>query len=345
MTKLKDFLRQWRLALGKWVLDKKVTEYNSVSSPKSILFLRQDGKIGDYIVSSFVFREIKNFDSSIKVGVVCSRQNAYLFEKNPHIDQLYFVKKKSIVDYIKNGLKISKQGYDLVIDPTIMLRNRDLLFLRLIGAKNYLGYLKKDYKLFDLNLLQTDIHFSEIYRQALEKVGIPVKSMQYDVPFSKKERNDILQFLQKNQIQNYFAINFYGASSSRKFSDENVRKMLRYLQNQKAGRKIIILGYPDVNEKLKNIASDFSNVFVYDIQNIFHTIELIRYCEQIISPDTSTIHIASGFNKPIIGIYSQDQVNFNHWKPTSTTVNILFYEKNINEIFPEQLLEEWFKNK
>lgn len=115
------------------------------------------------------------------------------------------------------------------------------------------------------------------------------------------------------------------------------------MKTQKTDRKIIILGYPDVNEKLKNIASDFSNIFVYDIQNIFHTIELIRHCEQLISPDTSTIHIASGFHKPIIGLYSQDAENFNHWKPLSGIVNILFYEKDINEISPNQFSEEWFR--
>ncbi|SUB26070.1 hypothetical protein EV689_10995 [Avibacterium gallinarum] len=223
MIKLKDLLRHSRLVLGKWILDKKVAGNESIFPPKSILFLRQDGKIGDYIVSSFVFREIKNLDPSIKVGVVCNKQNAYLFEQNPYIDQLYFVKKKNIVDYIKNGLKISKQRYDLVIDPTIMLRNRDLLLLRLINAKNYFGYHKEDYKLFNLNLSQRDIHFSEIYRKALEKVGIPVKSMQYDIPFREKEHSEITQFLQKNQLQNYLAINFYGAARSRKFSDENIK--------------------------------------------------------------------------------------------------------------------------
>lgn len=275
MTKLKNLLRNSRLFLGKWVLDKRIDGNNSIFPPKSILFLRQDGKIGDYIVSSFVFREIKNFDPSIKVGVICSKQNSYLFEQNPYIDQLYLVKKKSIIDYIKNGLKISKQRYDLVIDPTIMLRNRDLLFLRLINAKNYLGYKKEDYKLFNLNLSEQDLHFSEIYRQALEKVGIPVKSMQYDVPFREKEHNEITQFLQKNQIQNYLAINFYGAARARKFSDENIKKILCYLKSKKSDRKIIILSYPEVNKKLKDIALGFSDVFVYDTQNIFHTIEQI----------------------------------------------------------------------
>ncbi len=72
------------------------------------------------------------------------------------------------MDYIKCGLAIQKEQYDLVIDPTIMIRNRDLLLLRLINAKHYIGYQKANYGLFNINL-EGQFHFSELYKLALEK--------------------------------------------------------------------------------------------------------------------------------------------------------------------------------
>ncbi|MGR6652132.1 glycosyltransferase family 9 protein, partial [Avibacterium paragallinarum] len=89
MSNIKNILRELRLKAGKLLLDKKSSDNFSDNLPMSILFLRQDGKIGDYIVSSFAFREIKRFNPTIKIGVVCTKQNAYLFEQNPYIDQLY----------------------------------------------------------------------------------------------------------------------------------------------------------------------------------------------------------------------------------------------------------------
>ena len=76
------------------MLDKSSRSNNpqSLEHPKSFLFLRQDGKIGDYIVSSFVFREIKKFNPLIKIGVICTKQNAYLFQRNHNIDEIYLVK-------------------------------------------------------------------------------------------------------------------------------------------------------------------------------------------------------------------------------------------------------------
>ena len=147
-------LKALRLKIGKWILDKSSRSANpqSLKHPKSFLFLRQDGKIGDYIVSSFVFREIKKFNPLIKIGVICTKQNAYLFQRNHHIDEIYLVKKRNILDYIKTALFIRKERYDVVIDPTLVLRNRDLLLLRILNARNYIGYRKADYNIFNINI-------------------------------------------------------------------------------------------------------------------------------------------------------------------------------------------------
>lgn len=224
--KLKNKLQMLRLGLGKYFLDKKNGLNRITNVPRSILFLRQDGKIGDYVVSSFVFREIKKFNPHIKIGVICTKQNAYLFKQNPYIDQLYYVKKKSILDYIKCGLAIQKEQYDLVIDPTIMIRNRDLLLLRLINAKHYIGYQKANYGLFNINQ-EGQFHFSELYKLALEKVNITVQDISYDVPFDEQSAVEISEFLQKNQLEKYIAINFYGAARIKKVNDDNHQKIFR----------------------------------------------------------------------------------------------------------------------
>ena len=51
-------LKALRLKIGKWILDKSSRSNNpkSIEHPKSFLFLRQDGKIGDYIVMSCTLR-------------------------------------------------------------------------------------------------------------------------------------------------------------------------------------------------------------------------------------------------------------------------------------------------
>lgn len=338
---IKIKLQALRIKLGKLFLDRKTHSTGSISLTPKILFLRQDGKIGDYIVSSFVFREIKKQLPQAHIAVVCTTKDAYLFKQNKHIDKLYFVRKRHILDYIKCGLTLKKEQYDFVIDPTVVLKNRDLLLLRLIHAKNYIGYKKSNYQLFNINL-EGEHHFSELYRLAIEKAGITVQDMTYDIPYNAESAVEIDAFLKQHDIHNYSTINFYGAYRIKKVNNENIKKYLRYLTDISGRKQFVLLSYPEVTPVLKELSSDYPNIFVHDTKTIFHTIELIRHCDQLISTDTSTVHIASGFNKKIIAIYKRDEIAFIHWRPMSNNdTHILFYNENINQIEPTQIAADW----
>lgn len=343
---MKKLLRNLRIWLGKMLLDTQIHRYtdtqdNRNSNIKRILFLRQDGKIGDYIVSSFVFRELKKISPNLHIGIVCTKKDAYLYNQNPYIDQIHCVKKRDIIDYIRCGLMLRKAKYDIVVDPTIFIRNRDLLLLRLIKANQYVGYKKSDYRIFNVNI-EGEYHFSELYRIALEKVGFHIHNTQYDVPFNQDAQKEIIEYLEKNNIKNYIAVNFYGAARTKKVNNQNIPKYLAYLQKICPNRPLVLLSYPEVMTNLRDLSAEFDRVFVHETTTIFHTIELIRHCDQIISTDTSTVHIASGFNKKIIAIYREDPIAFIHWKPMSRAeTHILYYQENINEINPEQIEPHW----
>ena len=60
---------------------------------KKILFLRYDGKIGDYIVTSWVYREIKRQRPDIQIDVVGISKNEKLFLNNKSINKFYKLKK------------------------------------------------------------------------------------------------------------------------------------------------------------------------------------------------------------------------------------------------------------
>ena len=99
--KLQDFLRPKRLALGRFLWDRKNSSFlwflSKAKKPKlereaktknlkresliknknikSILFIRNDGKIGDMIINTLMFREIKKVYPQMKIGVVTRGAN------------------------------------------------------------------------------------------------------------------------------------------------------------------------------------------------------------------------------------------------------------------------------
>lgn len=342
---IKATLRKLRLSIGKLILDRQSSNYTDYSyPPKKILFLRHDGKIGDYIVSSFVFREIKKQSPQTKIGVVCSHKNHYLFKDNPYIDERYLVKTKSILDYLRCGKVLAQEQYDVVIDPTVTLRNRDLLFLKAISAKHYLGYQKEHYQLFDLNVKERKQHFSEIYRDGLELLGFKQIDTRYDVPLNSQSRQSVANYLAENKINNYIALNLFGAGSARRFSDEKIDELLTYLTKY-SNRTIILLTFPEVTEKLMQLAKRYKNVFVYEkTKTVFDSIEIIRFSDLLISPDTSTVHIAAGLHKKIIAFYSGDEQNFTHWHPNNQMeTHILRFNKSVNELDFSKIKAEWLR--
>lgn len=338
---IKPILKKLRIQLGKPILDKKMPFYSLAFPPKSILFLRQDGKIGDYIVSSFVFREIKKQSPQTKIGVVCSTKNAYLFEHNPNIDQLYPVRTKHIGDYLRCGKQLAKEHYDIAIDPTVTLRNRDLLLLRTIGANYYVGYQKSDYQLFNESIPLQTAHFSEIYRQTLEVIGFKDISIRYDVPIEEKSEKAIQQFLSENHLTDYVAVNFFGAGSARRFNEDSMKSLLDNLtDNTKA---VVLLTYPEVTAQLSALAKQYKNVYVFEkTQTVFDTISLIKSAKAVISPDTAIVHIAAGFTKPIVAFYSNNEENFRHWHPNNQAkTHILHFKKSVNELDFSKIQADW----
>ena len=91
-----DYMREKRLKIGKYIWDRKektkIVKGNNFikdNNIKSILFLRYDGKIGDMVVNSLMFREIKKVYPNIKIWVVARGAAIDIIKDNPNIDKIY----------------------------------------------------------------------------------------------------------------------------------------------------------------------------------------------------------------------------------------------------------------
>ena len=110
-------------------------------------------------------------------------------------------------------------------------------------------------------------------------------------------KEEILQFITDNKLNNYITIKLLWNGKNRKFDDAHIVDYLTYIRDSHK-HQLVLLATPDTHEHLSRIANQFDDVFVYPNPHttIYHTIELIRNCALLISVDTSTIHIASGLN-------------------------------------------------
>ena len=83
-----------------------------------ILFLRTDGKIGDYIISSFIFREIKKYYPNIKIDVVSDKSLEDLLKLNKNIDEYYIFDRKKIFEWRKTFKNIIIQSAQDILNQS-----------------------------------------------------------------------------------------------------------------------------------------------------------------------------------------------------------------------------------
>ena len=333
-----DYMREKRLKIGKAIWDKKektnIIKGNNFiedNNIKSILFLRYDGKIGDMIVNSLMFREIKKVYPYIKIGLIARGAAIDIIKDNPNVDEIYEYHKdrKKIKEL---ALKIREENYDLLIDFSEMLRVNQMMLINLCGARINIGIEKENWKLFDISLNIRDFnqHISELYIKILKFLGIDNINSSYDV-FSS---NYLLKDLNLEN-KKYCVFNPYAASKHRSFSSENIEKISKIIL-EKNYEKLILIGNEDKIKELKKLdISKENKVKIIETKGMSEVAELIKGADLVVSPDTSIVHLGKAFDKKMICIYrkelGKEDKNSILWGPNSEKAKIIFVEEKTKD--------------
>ena len=338
-----DYMREKRLKIGKYIWDRKekakiiegdnFLEDNDI---KSILFLRYDGKIGDMVVNSLMFREIKKVYPNIKIGVVARGAAIDIIKDNSNVDKIYeyYKDRKKIKDL---ALKIKEEKYDLLIDFSEMLRVNQMMLINLCGARFNIGLDRKEWKLFDLSIesdkdFKWTEHITNRYLAYLVKLGLKKENIDisYDIYLKDEKKYEV--FFNEIKESKKLILNPYGASKHKSFSVENLENIINYLKNRDIA--IILVYFGDKYKELEFLEKKYKYVYMpQKIESILDTAILIKQSDYVISPDTSIVHIASAFNKKMITVYPPKggKYGVDHlvWAPKSEYSRVIFCKDKI----------------
>ena len=360
-----DYMRAKRLKIGKYIWDRKekakIVEGDNFlkdNSIKSILFLRYDGKIGDMIVNSLMFREIKKVYPDIRIGVIARGAAIDIIKDNPNVDKIYeyYKDRKKIKDL---ALKIKEEKYDLLIDFSEMLRVNQMMLINLCGARINIGLDRKDWKLFDLSIesgkdFKWTEHITKRYLAYLIKLGLKKENIDifYDIYLKDEKKYEV--FFNEIKESKKLILNPYGASKHKSFNIETLENIITYLKDKDIA--IILTYFGDKYKELEFLEKKYKYVYIpKKIESILDTAILIKKSDYVISPDTSIVHIASAFNKKMITVYPPKggKYGVDHlvWAPKSEYSRVIFCkdkignydEIDINTFNMEEMKEEILK--
>ena len=86
-----------------------------VTDSKKVLILKYD-RIGDMIVTTPIFRELKNAYPKCSISVLASEENKDVIKYNPYIDNIYVNYKNSLLKDFPKLLKLRRKKFDVCIE-------------------------------------------------------------------------------------------------------------------------------------------------------------------------------------------------------------------------------------
>ena len=170
-------------------------------------------------------------------------------------------------------------------------------------------------------------HFRDIWLGVLKPFNITPKSNAYDLFVSDELMSKAQNFTKQYSSNFLIGINLEGAVKGKKIKFSELFNICRRLNQKDKNIQIIILSEPNnFQETSLNIQKMALNYVVmsYKTDNILSVAALISQLDLIITPDTSIVHIASAFNKPVVSIHEDNRDSYELFAPTSKLNRTVF---------------------
>lgn len=304
-------------------------------NPKNILVV-QIGKLGDMVLTSPLFYELKRLFSKSKLKVLASVANQEFVSQLKAVDEVIVYQKNVLKDlFLANKLK--KNNFDLWIDVKNGYSRTSASLLKLAKPKLSLGYNTQE-KIFDV-----DLKDYAKGRHAVDLSLAPVYYLGSQPIYTAPVLTDFLKETADSPID--LLINISAGSPSRYLNENKWLHFLSQILHKYPSYKIHLTGIERDAKLLLSIYNNFKTEHITCKYNytLPELVNSLNRANIIVSADTSIVHLASGLNKPIIALYPKVDWNFERFKPLSDDYAVIISksDKCIEDIESSEILEKY----
>ncbi len=320
------------------------------SGLKSVLVLRI-GKIGDLVLSSFVFSSLKKINPNIKITLITLKKNREVLEFNTYIDEIYYINKNLFS--ILSLLKLKFKKFDLIIDLNDNPSSTSTFLLKKLKSRHKLGFdFTRQSKYLTLKVKvpnKTQTHLIERYVKLLVESGaeIDIGEVKPEIHINPQIDNLIkYKFLEIKKHHKIISINISSGAKIRFYKSENWINIIKEITSLMPDVKFAILFLKSEKPYADQIRNSFHpDLFIHSSTTNFHEFaSIIKYSDLLISPDTSAIHIASATGTSIIGLYPEPEWNFVSFAPYKVkSICLRSRTENISEINYQDVIQAYKK--
>lgn len=314
------------------------------SNIKKILIVRL-GKIGDIVVTSFVFEVLKKAFPHLDIHLLTLESNREVLKYNPHLNKVIYTK-KNILLYLKL-IRFINEHYDMILDFNDNPSSTSAFIFRYANATIKAGYdFSKYERLVNFKvapLPKDDSHIIERINNFLFQLGIEadekfVKPFFYIGSTELAEvESELAEIRMNKQI---VVINLSAGAKIRYWDLESWKTLLHSIRKIHKNYFFLLLSLIE-DESLKNelaFSLGTKNCIIGKFTSIQHFAAYIKSAKVLITPDTSAVHIASAFGVPTLALYPNPYWNYISWQPYNVPHrSIKSPSENINDIPVEEV--------
>ncbi len=325
---------------------------------KKILFLRHD-RIGDMIVTTPIFRTIRQQYPLLKIGVLAAETNEEIIRYNKAIDVIHILQKRRIKRFF-TLLKIRHENYDVVVNFIFNRTTSIALLLNFIAKKSitvsqgdekYRFYFNR-YCTLPRSVQPMTYLYADMMR-IIFSMRLKSENLKYEIVVDNDSRAHVAGFLFTHDVQvksdaqccKYIVFNLSASIPKNKISKNQAGKIIALL-NLTGGYRIVLVTAPEDKEMraYSETVCRTTNCIRFMQKGYGSLLELAALIESaslVLSPDTSIIHFASAMKTPVIGFFTPLQ-GMKEWFPFNVKHTCVIAQQGqpVSNIPIDQITEE-----
>lgn len=319
----------------------EIKPFSITDSPKLLILMHQN--IGDMIVCSPILREIKNAYPTCNLQVIASQVNKEIAMTNPYIDKVYVYQNRwhRLLPLL---LQLRSYKFDFAIELEAKILTRVILILKVINPNFIFSVSKREgrYGIDPNGVLPYDYytnaklnHQRDTCLDILRLLNIKFNNKSYDIFYTKNHKEKASSFLEGLKSKKItVALNITGSSHEKKLSNNHVDQIILGLRSISKNIVIILLHKPEQRKSVMKLITNKNSSYVfpsYPTESILDVAALVDSVDLLVTPDTSLVHIACAFEKPLVAIYRNDKKAYKAWHPKSRKNRVIF-SKEFNSL-------------
>ena len=302
-------------------------------SINSIIIIAQE-KLGDAILLLPFLKALNDRFPGIAIDLCCTSYNRKIFEGISFI--------RNCVSYRPYNLRFSKlirsEQYDVLYNPKSGPSSTFHHITNKVNA-NVKVCLNDSYNnpIYNVHLPNDNKkHIAEKYCELLNNYGL-------SSPIENWLPKYFYEFPSTINDGEYVALNMSAGHQSRKYPYEKWKTIISHIL-QNSNMKVALFCSKKETKDAQKLKTIFKEKIHYPLNSpdLYHASGIINESVLLISLDTSLIHLAAALQKPIIGLYSNDILNYTRYKPYNVlSKNVKSSSEHIRDIDPINVIENF----